>query len=56
MKTQLQIDVAGEEVYVNIASYAYAPETGPATIRVETREAPPPYPSPSSIAACPTIR
>ena len=35
-KTQMQIDVAAEEIFVNIAHYAYAPETGPATIRVET--------------------
>ena len=38
MKTQLQIDVAVEEIYVNIASYAYAPETGPAVIRLEMAE------------------
>lgn len=36
MKTQMQIDVAVEELYVNIAHYAYAPATGPAEIRVET--------------------
>ena len=36
MKIQMQIDVAVEELYVNIASYAYAPEEGPVTIRVET--------------------
>ena len=35
-KAQMQIDVAAEEIFVNIAHYAYAPETGPATIRVET--------------------
>ena len=40
MKIQMQIDVAVEEVYVNIASYAYAPETGPVTIRVETEADP----------------
>ena len=34
MKTQIQLDVAVEELYVNIASYAYAPETGPATLRI----------------------
>lgn len=38
MKAQMQIDVAVEEVYVNIASYAYAPETGPATIRAEVED------------------
>ncbi|MBO5551128.1 MAG: ATP-binding protein [Lachnospiraceae bacterium] len=32
MKVQMQIDVAVEEIFVNIASYAYNPTTGPATI------------------------
>ena len=36
MKTQMQIDVAVEEIFVNIAHYAYAPETGKATIRFRT--------------------
>ena len=35
MKTQMQIDLAVEEIFVNIASYAYAPKTGLATIRLE---------------------
>lgn len=35
MKTQMQIVLAVEELYVNIAKYAYAPETGMATIRVD---------------------
>lgn len=34
MKAQMQIDVAVEELFVNIASYAYAPDTGNATIKV----------------------
>ena len=34
-KIQMQIDVAVEEIFVNIANYAYNPEVGPATIRVE---------------------
>ncbi len=34
-KVQMQIDVAVEEIFVNIANYAYNPEVGPATIRVE---------------------
>ena len=34
MKTQMQIDVAVEEIFVNIASYAYAPGTGDATVCV----------------------
>ena len=40
MKTQMQIDIAVEELYVNIATYAYAPGEGEATIRVETTQAP----------------
>ena len=39
-KTQAQINVAVEEVFVNIANYAYAPDVGPAVIRVETFEDP----------------
>lgn len=35
MKIQMQIDLAVEEIFVNIAQYAYNPEVGPATIRVE---------------------
>lgn len=33
-KVQMQIRLAAEEIFVNIASYAYAPQTGPATLRV----------------------
>ena len=40
MKTQIQLEVAVEEIYVNIASYAYAPGTGPATLRIEAEEGP----------------
>lgn len=36
-KIQMQIDLAVEEIFVNIASYAYHPETGPATVRVEVK-------------------
>ena len=36
MKAQMQIDVAVEELFVNIASYAYTPDEGDATIRIET--------------------
>ncbi|MEG0780874.1 MAG: ATP-binding protein, partial [Oscillospiraceae bacterium] len=32
---QVQIDIAVEEIYVNIAHYAYRPDMGPVTIRVE---------------------
>ena len=39
MKTKMQIDVAVEELYVNIARYAYT-STGSATIRVEVEEDP----------------
>ena len=35
MKAQMQIDVAVEEIYVNIASYAYEGKEGPSTIRIE---------------------
>ena len=37
-RIQMQIDVAVEELYVNIARYAYAPKAGPATVRVEVGE------------------
>lgn len=40
MKIQMQIDVAVEELFVNIASYAYAPETGDAIIGVESFQDP----------------
>ena len=36
MRSQMQIALAAEEVFVNIASYAYAPGTGRARVRVET--------------------
>lgn len=38
--TLKQIHVAAEEVFVNIALYAYAPGTGTAVIRMELTEAP----------------
>ena len=41
METQFQIDVAVEEIYVNIAHYAYTPGEGEATIRCEVEEGPP---------------
>ena len=40
MKIQTQIDIAVEELFVNIAHYAYKPETGSATLRVEVQEVP----------------
>ena len=38
LKAQMQLDVAVEELFVNIASYAYAPGTGPAALRVDVAE------------------
>ena len=35
MKVQFQIDVAVEEIFINIAMYAYAPGTGSATVRIK---------------------
>ena len=40
MKAQMKIDVAVEEIFVNIANYAYRPECGPATIRAEVQKDP----------------
>lgn len=40
MKAMTQIDVAVDELFGNIAQYAYNPETGPATVRVEVDEDP----------------
>lgn len=34
MKTQIQIDVAAEEIFVNIANYAYDSDGGMATVRI----------------------
>lgn len=34
-KAQFQIEIAVEEIFVNIVSYAYRPEIGKATIRCE---------------------
>ena len=39
-KALLQIDVAIDELFGNIAQYAYVPDTGPATIQVEVEEDP----------------
>ena len=39
-KAQMQIAVAVEEIFINIASYAYAPDKGKATVRVEVSEDP----------------
>ena len=40
-REQMQLDVAVEELFVNIASYAYAPGAGRATIIIETETDPP---------------
>ena len=40
MRSQMQIDIAVEEIFVNIANYAYNPEVGSATIRVEVQPEP----------------
>ena len=40
MRTQTQIDIAVEEIFVNIASYAYQPGTGNARIGVLVSEDP----------------
>ena len=40
MKAQMQIDVAVEEIFVNIASYAYEQQPGSATIRMEVGQDP----------------
>lgn len=39
-KIKMQISVAVEEIFVNIANYAYAPEIGKASVRVEVSEEP----------------
>ena len=40
MKAQMQIDIAIDELFGNIAHYAYNPEEGSATVRVEVIEDP----------------
>ena len=40
MKVMMQIEIAVEEIYVNIVHYAYNPEIGKATIRCEVTEDP----------------
>ena len=39
-KAKMQMDIAVEEIFVNIANYAYRPETGYAFIRLETSDDP----------------
>ena len=40
MKAQMQIDIAIDELFGNIAHYAYHPDVGEATVRVEVMEDP----------------
>ena len=40
MKIRMQIDVAVEEIFVNVASYAYAPGTGNVTVRMDSADSP----------------
>ena len=40
MKAQMQIDIAVEEVFVNISKYAYHPDKGRAVVRVEVSDDP----------------
>lgn len=40
LKIQMQIDIAIDELFGNIAHYAYKPEVGPATVRVEVQKKP----------------
>ena len=39
-RIKIQVDVVIDEIFSNIAHYAYNPETGPATVRVEVEENP----------------
>ena len=40
MKSKMQLDLAVEEIFINIANYAYAPGVGKATVRVEVSDDP----------------
>ena len=39
-KARIQVAIAVEEIYINIAQYAYDPDTGPATVRCEVADEP----------------
>lgn len=39
-RIRIQVDVAIDEIFSNIAHYAYSPETGPVTVRAEVEENP----------------
>ena len=38
MKAQMQLDIAVDELFSNVAYYAYAPETGPITLQIDAPE------------------
>lgn len=40
VRTQIQIDIAVEELFINIASYAYDPEIGTAVVQVTVTDEP----------------
>ena len=40
LRAKMQIDIAIDELFGNIAHYAYKPDVGPATVRVEVSENP----------------
>lgn len=40
MRAQTQIEIAIDELFGNIANYAYNPDVGPATVRVEVENEP----------------
>lgn len=40
LKTQMQIDIVIDELFSNIAHYAYTPDIGPVTVRTEVDKAP----------------
>ena len=40
IRTQYKIDVAVDEVFTNVASYAYGPSSGSVTVRFETEQDP----------------
>jgi len=40
MKTRFQLEVAVEELFVNVANYAYAPNEGDVTVRIDVSQEP----------------
>lgn len=39
-KARMQLDIAAEEIFVNIAHYAYGSQTGTAVVQIEIKEDP----------------